>query len=378
MKILLHGHYGNKNIGDDALGYVFSKNVHTMFPNAELIIVSNDNIKFWTDDSVRRRIRLYQRSKINIIKAWLNADMIIYAGGTHFQDYGKMRDVKNNFSLIFKLLIAKILKKKIVFIGGSIGPLKTYTSKKLAKIGLLLSDKMWFRDKESLKWLGLSETSTDYLTDTVVMMSEINESKAEKTNSNVDKCLGVSTEYFFASAYGELDKDIPILNSVGSALKLLMDKEKELTIKFFAFQSNGFPSEDLDSIKYIINNSNLDRSRIQIVEYGELLNFINEINSCSHFLSYRLHSAVLAYSYGIPYISIEYHPKVKGFNDTVKLSEEARIDINNVVYSDLFNKLNKLLKNDIEKPKINNRDLSKKVQKKFFQSLSFTELSKDE
>jgi len=101
--------------------------------------------------------------------AILSADLIILKGGSYIYSYGGLKQSLFLYRMLFTTLLSIFLKKKIIVLGHSIGPVVGILPMKLAKFCLKRSNKIVVREKISydfvVQTLGIKEEKVELLPD---------------------------------------------------------------------------------------------------------------------------------------------------------------------------------------------------------------------
>ncbi|MEB8096979.1 polysaccharide pyruvyl transferase family protein [Staphylococcus xylosus] len=297
MKIFFKGYYGFNNIGDDVFvhtidwfckKYNFEYLVHGYnLPNR----INGKNIK-----------NKFNKLFFDIYYS-IKSKQIIYWGGSTFEKISSKRDLK------FYLNKISFLNKKVLAMGISIGPFDTSENKNNI---VSFIDKMKFvgvRDRESTRYSANTNFTFDLAIITPLVFRNI------QINKNTDKDkYTVSLNISGASNFKEYT------TIYKNFLKENKKKIKELNI--LVFNKN-----DYNSSKNIYNEISKEITQVNFIEYTSDTEIIIEKIANSHLLlGNRLHSAIIAYSYDVPFILNEYHNKCTDFLETI----EAKYTIENL------------------------------------------------
>ena len=135
-----------------------------------------------------------------------------------------------------------------------------------------------------------------------------------------------------------------------------MVKDKYKIIRFSEFCSGT--ENDVGNFIKIVNLINPKlRDRIQIINYsGGIKQFLNYMAECSFFICNRFHSIILALILKIPFLAIDYHPKVYNFLVDNKL-EEFRIDYRKILTSNCSYELVDLINSSNHQQRLSDKKL---------------------
>lgn len=157
--IVVAGYYGSGNLGDDAILLGFLNGINR--GHADVTVLSGDpemTTRMYGVRSIARKdLATYKQTMAR-------ASMLVFAGGSIFQDVTSVRSVAYYSQLV---RIAKGLGKPVVMVGQGIGPLNTLFGKRLAKGAFNACRTIVVRDPGSvttLKSLGVKcpiETAAD-------------------------------------------------------------------------------------------------------------------------------------------------------------------------------------------------------------------------
>ncbi len=272
IKAFLFGYYGMNNYGD------------------ELLLKSA--LKFFKDSGVDEILLLYPKSgsrKIGgikivhvnrnsiaaIISAVKKADLVIGAGGNVFQDETSKRSFIYYYFLVrFSL----IMKKQVVLLGHGIGKINYKCDyKRMRKI---LSDKNAFgvfRDQISYRYS--IKFSSNHLRGSDLAYGFL---KNRERLKPVEGRLGV----IIKSEWPELEDLIEPFKSEGITEVFLIVTMPEQELKY---------TEPMQKIL----GAHFDVS----IKIGEVNDLTDAISSCSLILTERLHGAIVASFFGIPFLT---------------------------------------------------------------------------
>ncbi|MFJ1813966.1 polysaccharide pyruvyl transferase family protein [Staphylococcus saprophyticus] len=297
MKLFFKGYYGFENLGDDIF-------VHTAVwfckrYQYEYLIHGYNLPSGVRGKKVTNKCNKYLTDIIYSIKS----DYIIYWGGSTFERISSKTDLK------YYLNKLKFLKKKVLTMGISIGPFK---SEKRKKEVINFINRIKFsgvRDKASLEYSNSSIFTFDLAIITPLIFP-VNEQRKDK--------LKFQKEYVITLNISNADNFNEYINIYKEFL--LKNKKQIKEINLVVFNPNDYEiSLSLyNEFKNMFNNINL-------IEYTNDTKYIIEkIATSDLVLGNRLHSAIIAYSYNIPFILNEYHKKCSDFLDTIDMKYKYR------------------------------------------------------
>ena len=152
-RIVLSGYYGFDNIGDEAVMYSIIKTLkEEIGDNTEITVLSNEPEKTASAYHVEAVNRWKYKQIIDAIK---KSDVLISGGGSLLQDITGWKSVVYYLSIV---VIAKLLRKKVVFYAQGIGPVNMKFNRFL--IGWIANrvDYISVRDEHSKKSIKRGKT----------------------------------------------------------------------------------------------------------------------------------------------------------------------------------------------------------------------------
>lgn len=347
MNILLIGEYFSSNLGDPLLCSIVEKIIQEHFKDVEITpldlsgkINSTEfyllKYSFWwklffrlSDKltkifSLSKIYKKYKKDKLRYLRTLFhlksllkenNFDLAIFAGGALFMDYF--------IPLIF--IITNILKRngiKIIFHACGTGKMDKH-DKKLLKC--ILNDK-------NVVSISVRD-SYNFINNLLKRKSKLIETYDTALNTNA---------FFKTDSSKTFDFGIGILGDGDFYLfqKELINLFLKSTYNWKLF-TNG-SENDYNTAKKILSELG-----IKATEYHKFLfprpttpeQLINDINAFNKIISFRMHSLIIACSYGIPLIGINWDKKVVEFMTKMQLSKfcynaDEKFSITSINYPD--------------------------------------------
>ncbi|GGD28609.1 polysaccharide pyruvyl transferase family protein [Pontibacillus salipaludis] len=333
-KVLLRGYYGFNNFGDDALLHTLIYRIFNDNNRYQITVLSKGEV---FDDP---KIKFSSTKKLNILKEVIQNNVLVFGGGSQFQDFGTKNNKKE---LIFKLLLiilAKVSGSKVIQLGISVGPLKTRIGKTLAKASLLLSDKTFVRDDKSFRFLeeNLPAKKKYFLIPDLTLL--LHDLKNNDAQAEIN--IGINVLPYHKTTKANIESQDKLFSNLRKALINIKDNNPNIRFTFFAFQNDSNVSDKTEIEKISDGDS-------QVISYFNSVEDFNEsINKCTHFISMRFHAAVFAYMNRIPQINLGYHQKCLEFMEYYGYTDGAFYDIRSKEISS--NKLQNRIESLIETP----------------------------
>ncbi|MBU0580334.1 MAG: polysaccharide pyruvyl transferase CsaB [Candidatus Margulisbacteria bacterium] len=322
MHLFLVGYYGFHNVGDEAILKVlidqFRQNLN--YPRISVLTKSPE-----VTTPQYNVISIGRNQRRKILKTMQQIEAMILGGGGLLQDSsGRGLSALYYLALIF---LAKWFRKKVVFLAQGIGPLRKRRSRWVTKLLLNRVDFISVRENESknyLRKLGIRR-KINVIPDPAILMAVKPEETLEK------KYLGVSLRSgFFRDVQDlaqQLDRVIATMN---------------LKIIFFSFQKN-FDDLLIEKVRLLMKHTKQteifgnDKTPEEVIE---------KIGECQMLIGARLHSLIFAAKKHIPFLGLNYDPKVAAFCKTLGMPWLKLDEVNYLTESvrSLWNQKEPLLK----------------------------------
>lgn len=288
--LLLAGHFGCGNLGDDAIMLGF---VQGLTRDYELTLLSG------APETTFRlyNIRSVPRKDFTAVKAAIEeCDAMVFPGGSLFQDATSSRSVMYYAQLV---KLAKKAGKKVYLVGQGVGPIKGGCAKGWTANAFNLADQIVCRDPQSasfLKSLGVKKP-VQVSADCAFLLPEPNVRDDNQFGVGNMKAIGIAPRpygkgkeclQFFAELARLLFQNqmVPVLVELDSKFDgpLIMEISKE----------NGGKIPDIRKLETPMQM----QSRLARLD---------------SMISMRLHGGILAATVGVPAMMLSYDPKVTAF-----------------------------------------------------------------
>jgi len=298
--VIISGYYGFNNIGDDAMLMAIINNLRMYNESLKIIVLSKNPMEtrsmYWVNSINRVNI-------FNVFMAMRNARLFIYGGGNIIQDNTSTRSLLYYLGTI---LLAKLMKLKVMFYANGIGPLNKINNKNLTRKILNQVDVITLREKLSLCELeslninrpNIVLTADPALTVEPGPLSDVDEIFKKEGIDCQGPFIGFSVRRW--QGYEKYEKVI------AQAADYALEKYG-LTPLFIPmhYPDDIYEIEKVVSLMkgkgYIIRNKYTVPQTLGIISRTQLL------------IGMRLHALIFAASLGIPLIGLVYEPKIEGF-----------------------------------------------------------------
>lgn len=321
QNIVVCGHYGSTNIGDEAIGISIIQNLKKTNPDSNIIFLSYNpvNTKQYLGVKSEYLLPLGVRSLLKgkffkTLKVIKNCDKFILGGGGLFTDE-KLFAV---FLWGIHAFWAYRYKKSVIMLGQSVGPLKTRVGKWIVKKCFKNAKEIIVRDTESKQLLiNLGIKKEIKVSSDLVFNLKIEETY---DNQNLNKKVEqMKLKGYFIVSLRNWPKNTKILyKKINQVLSVIVDKYKLLPV-FVPFQASHQNDEELmhkiieqNDIKYPILIKKFDQNVFKV---------LSVIKNAEFTLGMRLHSLIFSIIQKVPIVALSYSPKIKNMLKDQGLSE---------------------------------------------------------
>lgn len=324
-KIVICGHYGATNIGDEAILASLLQNLKKAKPLAEITVLSYNpsNTKEFHDIESNYLIPLGFRSlfrgifrgelfkSLKIIK---NCDKFILGGGGLFTDE-KLFAV---FLWGIHAFWALRYKKPLYMIGQSVGPLKSRIGKWITKKAFNKAKMISVRDIESKNLLEKLNVKKEInVMPDLVFGLDFEDGKFDE---NLNKIIEQNNlkGYFLISLRPWIKNSQKLYKNIEQVIARIVEKEKLLPI-FIPFQTVHQNDEEL--MHNILEQSHA-KYPFLIKKFDQnIFNIIQLIKQSKFVIGMRLHSIIFSIIAMTPFVAISYSSKVKNLLKDLKFQD---------------------------------------------------------
>lgn len=333
--IIISGYYGFDNCGDEAILMAMIQELSKHIPPERIIVLSQTPQK----TKINYKINAIHRLNIFLIMFQLiKAGIFISGGGGLLQDVsGRGLSIVYYLSLI---VLAQFFKVPVVVFGQGIGPVKKSINRKLIKSVLAKVKLIIVRDEQSqklLQELGIKKTSVRVYSDPsfLLLKEELPDHVLEKYKlaDKEEKVFTSNSVGFVLRNCGAIKQDYELkIIRLAKAVDYLIEKQK-VPIFLVPFQ----PQNDLslyDDLRKIIKHPEVDYLYDEI-NPAQMLSLFSKL---SLIIGMRFHAIIFATICSIPFIAIDYDPKVRNYVKALGLSE-LLLNINQLSVKNIADKL---------------------------------------
>jgi len=303
-KIIISGYYGFGNTGDEAILSAMVSALKSSISGAEIVVLSQDTLNTSSNYDVRAIVR---KNPLLLARELINADLFISGGGGLIQDVTGVSTIQYYLGLV---LIAKLMRKKVMYYAQGIGPINTEEGRWYTRFISNMVDLITVRDdesKEELRKIGILKTPIIVTADPVLALESASRERIEE----ILRSEGIEEEKTrIAVSIRPWKASVDYLSIFAECADRLK-KELNAQIVLIPFQK----SQDLDvceKVKALMKEpAVLLQGDYRPEELQGLLGSVDLV------IGMRLHSLIFAATQYVPMIGVVYDPKVKVFSDSI-------------------------------------------------------------
>jgi polysaccharide pyruvyl transferase WcaK-like protein len=335
--VVFGGWFGSGNLGDDAILIGLRNVLAKTLPDIEIVAVSSNPDQTRRVCGVEavpllrplngiRKRGLYLK---NYYRAFREAEACIVSGGTPIYDYG-------HISRGLHFFLPRILGKRLFFFGIGVKPVRSRTGQGIVRLLLRRADLISVRDRPSRdelvrlrvgKPVAVTGDSALFLSPDkpVNGLRKLADCGVDTSRPMVAVCpRALSTDYKPHYHEPQSWRDI---NSIRHTIAYVAERLSEDGYEVVFVPMHRAPyDDDLAEIRSIIG---LMRARLPGVIDVDMLpgEAMAVLGHMSLVFGLRLHSLILAAAQGVPVMSVDYDPKIRGFMDLAGVGDLlCRID----------------------------------------------------
>lgn len=309
--IVVCGHYGSTNIGDEAIGLAIIQDLKEKEAGSEITFLSYnpENTKQYLGVNSEYLLpfgfrSLFKGKLFKTLKIIKNCDKFILGGGGLFTD----EKIFAIFLWGLHAFCAYRYKKPVIMLGQSVGPLNTKIGKWIVKKCFAKAEQIVVRDSESKKLLIKLGIKKDIKvsSDLVFNLKIAKKYDSEDLNKKVEQS---GMKGYFIVSLRPWPKNTKILyKRINRVLFSIVDKYKLLPV-FIPFQELHQNDEEL--MHKIIEQSEVKYPFLIQKFDQDVFRVLSVIKSAEFTLGMRLHSLIFSIIQNVPIIALSYSPKIK-------------------------------------------------------------------
>ncbi len=307
--LLLIGAYGQSNLGDELLLETCLRHL----PRHACTVASAHPAETESMHGVRA---VPSRFSIALLRAFLSAKTVVVGGGDQFKLLKKSMHHSAHSLLLRELWIvaaAKLLRKKVYFVGVGIGTIDTRLARALTSTILRMADAVTLRDRMSMRTaLALAPHAAVQASADLAFLEEPSSDTAPAHVEHAPCRLGIAPVFMLDHAQA-----FPaVLQAVGGASDAFLKKDSERQVIFLPFQTGSHHHHDVITSEEILAHMSL-HNRCRIDDHLNVETAKNVFRSIDMLWGMRLHSIILACLYQVPFVALIYDIKVRQFLEDI-------------------------------------------------------------
>lgn len=350
---LIIGHYGGCNTGDEAMLAGILEAIGSGARQQATVVVKDGSL----EESYRNLgVSLAPATLSSVLSALLRTDGLVLGGGTHFHDdYTTLRYLRH-FRYMSRFVVlsimAKLLGRKVAWLGMGFGPFYRRPTRWLTRLGLAFCDRVTVRDaishQEVAGWVPSQRLSLAFDLAALLAGNSHGPGFRHRRNGSRWTTLGVSITSLQYSMTGGPEADTVLWSRLSKVLIKTLNANPAVRIRILVIRGGDREDDWEVSRKLHSAISSVHPGRCVIVPYHpDPAATLGRIAECNAFIATRYHAGVLAYLAECPLLLIAYHRKVRDLAKEIGLSSEACINVAEEVDADLLmDKISRMLEGD--------------------------------
>ncbi|HNG18317.1 MAG TPA: polysaccharide pyruvyl transferase CsaB [Candidatus Obscuribacter sp.] len=300
--IVVSGYYGFDNLGDEAILEELVRELKSLWPAKDIVILSQNP----ESTAARFGVRAQNRWKLSEIAALLrHCKLFISGGGGLFQDSESVKSVIYYGGLIS---LATLCGAPTLIYAQGLGPLKSALGKALTRFSLVQPKQISVRDETSLNLLkewGLANVSQRtgdpvWLLPRAELEQDLME-PIENCKRSGDKLVGLSLRDGGGFSLRHIE-------SLAIAMHKQLSPQYRLMPLPLQANQDEMPLEQFQAIWLELGGKLVKPNLLKIEKPSQWLSLIANLDLL---VGMRLHSLIMALSSQVPVVGISYDPKVK-------------------------------------------------------------------
>lgn len=297
-KIVVSGYYGFNNAGDEAILLAVLNGLRKKIPDADITVFSGNPQLTRERHDVKS---VHRFNLFGILKTLFKSDLLLSGGGSLLQDVTSIKSLLYYLTILF---LGSVLSKKVMLYAQGIGPIDRKWLRNLTAFVLKRVDVLAVRDEESQKFLlslGVKDEKIKLTADAVFTLPKIELKDGEVLLNR----YGVKKNQEIVGVAIRSWNNDKFLGALVDALDILADAGKQIFLIPLQYAA------DITIAKKLQKAMRHD-AKILDGEHSaeELLSLTGNLNLL---IGMRLHSLIFAAVMGVPFVALDYDPKVTGF-----------------------------------------------------------------
>jgi polysaccharide pyruvyl transferase CsaB len=353
--VVIQGWYGNGNLGDEIVLECILAQLRKALPGASFVVVSDN-----PEDTRRRHgVKSIRRgggrfTRLRRLMALTRADLFVLGGGGLLKSFGS-----SELSVLTWLGALDLAHEMgVPTMTYAVGVSDGFTTRTEAVIRDILSgtDAVLVRDEPSLQILKkMGVAGVRVTADPSVLLPQLHPEALVESGNPLRPVVSVFLNHWFVSKNEVPDQEQwgRFKRSLAESLDYLVSN-RSASVKFVPMQIAS-PEDDDRVVAHEVRQLMKQGGATELVEAEmtpeELLRVVSGSNLV---FAMRLHSIIMAAATGIPVIPLAYHPKVKGFANSIGIDGWV-LEIGSCTSSSIENLASRGLSGDYPLPVVKQR-----------------------
>jgi polysaccharide pyruvyl transferase CsaB len=320
-RVLISGYIGFGNAGDEAIAQTMTEHLREQVPGAEITIISGDPGQTAAALGVKA---IGWREPLAIAEAVRNTDLTIVGGGGLFHDYWGFdpsavltREQAGLSHYVAPALLAAVYGKPVMLYAVGVGPLFSEHGRRYTKAVADVASRVTVRDapsKELLESLGIAAEKVELTGDPAF---DLKPADVDLPGAGEGPVVAVSVRnWIFGTDQRSSEREI------AAALDAFLQSEGGRAV-FLPFHFDPADNDDLAAARRIASKMRYaDRAHV-VAERCSPAVLAGMVKKADLVLGMRLHSLIFSLPAGVPFVALEYDPKVGGVAAMSGLEEFA-------------------------------------------------------
>ncbi|UCD51464.1 MAG: polysaccharide pyruvyl transferase family protein [Phycisphaerales bacterium] len=325
-RILVFGHLGQGNVGDELMFKPIISALKRRFPRATFTVLAGDlyDRGYYHAHVLRRKRRTIRQ----LLVSFLRNDILIVAGGTHLHTpSGTFRYTRSTLRHLVIYTLAKTMGLQVWLIGVGLGPFETAVGRLLGRLAIKAVDFASVRDQESVSWLAKLKMPARCFRACQDPVCYLDVPEQHRLGIH----LGISVMCYFRLYSRTPERDDELAARFKEIIEEWLRRFPDSNVSLVAFYSGDRRTDDSGLARRIKAGWPRD-ARVRVVDpAGRSEHCVEAFRTFSHFVSMRYHSQVLATLFGIPQVVIAYHGKNHAFAADCGLTKDAVVTVEEFV-----------------------------------------------
>lgn len=300
---MISGYYGFSNTGDEAILLSMLNSIAKLLPETQYVVLSGHP----ADTAVKFDVQSVHRFNLwGIVRELCRCRLFVSGGGSLLQNVTSSRSL---IYYLFLMLLAHWLGKPVMLYAQGVGPIDSSFLRKLTGWVLRKADFITVRDRESaefLQSLGVQRSRIKLTADVVFLLDKMPLDDGRVLLNRYG--VGTATAGLVGVAVRSWEGDRHF-GALVDALDQIADQGKQLLLIPFQYPGDMACARKLQ--RALRHPSKILE---QACDTGEMLSVIGNLDCL---IGMRLHSLIFAAVMGVPFVALEYDPKVRGFVESV-------------------------------------------------------------